>query len=41
MKTDKYIEIFGSIDLLKNIYKTRFNEELDDKYINILKGDEL
>lgn len=36
-----YKDDINAIDLLKNIYKTRFNEELDDKYINILKGDEL
>ena len=36
-----YKDDIHAIDLLKNIYKTRYNEELDNKYINILKGDEL
>ena len=36
-----YTDNIHAIDLLKSIYKNRFNEELDNKYISILKGDEI
>lgn len=37
----EYKDTIHAIDLLKDIYKKRFNEELSNKYINILKGEDL
>lgn len=37
----KYKDNIHAVDLLKEIYKNRYNEELDNKYIKILKGDEI